>query len=277
VACFPVAAGAQLLQPGLGLVWAQLALFALPATLLPARAGLRAAPFLALRAPPPRTLGLALLVGLAAMLVGGALQALWTLVLPGALLQAFDVSRLFRRPPWEQALLVAAATALAPVCEELAFRGHLLSALRQRHGTRAAIALSTLAFAGLHLDPVRLPGLLFLGLLYGWLTVRAGSVYPAMLAHAVNNVAATALAISEPAGGAAEAIEPGPALAALAFGLLLLAPPLVALDRWLPPAPDSSAAIEVGEEAPGRTPRWGWTALAAALLGLAGIALLPRR
>lgn len=275
VALYPVALAAQFVQPGAGLVWTQLCLFALPAAALAALAGLAPARFLRLVAPPPRALGLALVIGAAAMLVGGALQALWVSVLPDRLLQAFDVARVFRRPGWERAVMIASAAGLAPVCEELAFRGHLLSALRLRARPPAAIALSALAFAALHLDPVRLPGLIFLGALYGWLTWRSGSVYPAVLAHAVNNAAATALALGSEA--VEQAPERGAAAAGLLVGLSLLALPALAFQRWLPPAPGAEAALAPGGGPAGRLPRWAVASAWAAAISLVLIALAPRR
>jgi membrane protease YdiL (CAAX protease family) len=272
-----VGAAAQLLQPGLGLAWTQLALFAFPAAALAARAGLGPRAFLRLVPPPPRTLGLALLIGVAAMLVGGALQALWSELLPAWLLSTFDVARLFQRAGWEQGLMIASAVGLAPVCEEVAFRGHLLSALRLRTGPAAAIALSALAFAAMHLDPVRFPGLLFLGLLYGWLTWRTGSVYPAVLAHAVNNAAATALALMGETGDTVAPLEPGAPAAALLVGLALLALPALALHRWLPTPPDAEAALAAGARPAGRLPGWAVALAWAAVISLSLIALAPRR
>jgi membrane protease YdiL (CAAX protease family) len=277
LALLPVGAAAQLLQPGLGLAWTQLALFAFPAAALAARAGLAPRAFLRLVRPPPRALGLALLIGVAAMLVGGALQALWSELLPVSLLRTFDVARLFQRTGWEQGLMIASAVGLAPVCEELAFRGHLLSALRLRAGPGVAIALSALAFAALHLDPVRLPGLLFLGLLYGWLTWRTGSVYPAVLAHAVNNAAATALALMGETADATTPLEPGAPAAALLVGLALLALPALALHRWLPPPPAAEAALAPGSRPVGRLPGWALAVAWAAVVSLSLIALAPRR
>lgn len=272
----PVGLAAQALQPGLGLLWTQLFAFALPAAALAAQAGLAPGPFLRLAPAPPRALGLALLVGAAALVVGGALQSLWALALPEGLLRTFDVARIFRRPPWEQALLVAAATTLAPVCEELAFRGHLLTALGLRRGPAAAIAASAAAFAAMHLDPVRLPGLAFLGALYAWLTWRSGSIYPAVLAHAVNNAAATALALG---GGAEDQALPSAAgaTAALVAGLLVLGPAALAFHRWLPPAPPFQAALAPGRGAAGRLPRWALAAGWAGVVALAVIAVAPRR
>lgn len=278
VLLFPAAQAAQLLQPAAGLVWTQLFLFAFPAAALAGWAGLSPARFLGLAAPPPRALGLALLVGVAGLLVGGALQALWAAALPPRLLEQFDVGRLFRQSPLTKAVMIGAATGLAPICEELAFRGHLLSALRLRHATPAAIALSAVAFAALHLDPVRLPGLLFLGVLFAWLTFRSGSIYPAVLAHAVNNAAATALALEgrDVEAGAA-APQAGPAAVALLLGLAVLGPVLLAYHRALPAPPGPEASLAPGPGPAGRLPRWavwvGW----AAIVSLVIIALSPRR
>lgn len=273
----PVGLVAQALQPGPALVWTQLFAFALPAAALAAGAGLSPARFLRLVAPPPRALGLGLLLAAAALVVGGALQALWTSLLPPDLLETFDVARLFERPAWERALMVGAATALAPLCEEVAFRGHLLSALALRRGPGAAIALSAVAFAALHLDPVRLPGLLFLGVLYGWMTWRAGSVYPAILAHAVNNAAATALALGPGEAAAEAAPEPAAALGALLAGAALLVPAALAYHRWLPPAPGPEAALAAGADPRGRLPRWVIRGAWLAIVSLVLIALAPRR
>lgn len=270
-ALFPVGLAAQALSPAAGLTWTQLFVFALPAAALVARRGLSPAHFLRLQAAPGRALALAVPVGAAALLVGGALQALWSTLLPGALLQAFDVGRLFRQPPLAQVVVVLAATALAPVCEELAFRGHLLSALRLRFGPAAAVALSAVAFAGWHLDPVRLPGLLFLGLLYGWLSWRSGSVWPSVVAHAVNNAAATALAMQQGSGPALEEVERGPAALALAFGAALLALLVQAFHRATPAPPPPEQVLSPGRWSAGRWPRW---ALLAALLAAGSLALL---
>jgi hypothetical protein len=278
LALLPAGLAAQAAWATAGLVWTELFAFALPAAALAAILGLDPARFLGLRRPPPGALPLAALAGAVAVVTGGSVQALWAGLLPASLLRTFDVTRIFARPPLELAVLVGAATLLAPLCEELAFRGHLLSALRLRRRPAAAIGLTALAFAALHLDPVRFPGLIVLGALYGWLTWRSGSVWPAVLAHAVNNAAATALALAwrgeEARGQPPEAAgEPG---LALLFSLALLAPLLLAYQRTMPPAPAAEAALARGAPRTGRLPRWvvvaGWTAT----IALALIALRPR-
>jgi membrane protease YdiL (CAAX protease family) len=272
VGLFPVGLAAQAISPVAGLVWTQLFAFLLPAAALAARAGLRPAAALRLGRPPPGALGLAALAGGAAFLAGGAMMTLWAWLLPPGLARTLDVGQLLSRPGWELPAVVAAAALLAPLCEEVAFRGYLLTALSQRLRPAAAVALSAALFGAMHLDLVRLPAVVFLGVLYGWLTWRSGSVWPAVLAHAVNNAAATALALRAGAARAPEATgSPAGALASLlvlAAALSALAPVLRAYHRTMPPAPSATAALAPGENRPGWV-TWAMAAGAAALLLIA--------
>lgn len=60
--------------------------------------------------------------------------------------------------PLFRAILFAQAVVVAPVCEELFFRGLLLNALHNHHTTPWAIALSALLFAAFHFNlPATLP------------------------------------------------------------------------------------------------------------------------
>ncbi len=90
--------------------------------------------------------------------------------------------------------LVIAANALAPgLCEELLHRGMLLGALAPRLGRVAAIAITTVLFAALHLEPARMATAALLGLAAGILAVWARSVWPAVVLHGVNNTVALAV------------------------------------------------------------------------------------
>jgi membrane protease YdiL (CAAX protease family) len=94
----------------------------------------------------------------------------------------------------EGALLLALSAALtcivAPVCEEILFRGYIFTALRNWRGTMPAALITALLFGGVHvgsapvLDLVPLAGLGFgLCLLYRY----TGSLYPSIVAHSLNN------------------------------------------------------------------------------------------
>jgi uncharacterized protein len=91
------------------------------------------------------------------------------------------------------ALLVLSAgltCVVAPICEEILFRGYIFTALRNWHGTLPAALITGLLFGGVHagsapaLDLVPLAGLGFgLCLLFRY----SGSLYPCVAAHALNN------------------------------------------------------------------------------------------
>lgn len=77
---------------------------------------------------------------------------------------------------------------LAPVCEELVFRGAVLRALLRwtpRHWL--AIAISALLFALIHANPIQMPHAFLVGLLLGWLYYRTDSIVPGIVYHWVNN------------------------------------------------------------------------------------------
>ena len=84
-------------------------------------------------------------------------------------------------------LLLGAAVFAAAVCEEFLFRGLLLQLLRRRSGWLVAIVSSALLFAIFHLNPVVLAPVGLVGAYLAVLVWRSGSLYPAILAHALNN------------------------------------------------------------------------------------------
>jgi len=82
----------------------------------------------------------------------------------------------------------------APLAEELLFRGAWFSRLEPRLGTWPTILLTGLSFGVVHLgSPWTVPLLAVLGIGLGWLRARSGSVWPGVLAHALNNAAGVAL------------------------------------------------------------------------------------
>jgi membrane protease YdiL (CAAX protease family) len=87
---------------------------------------------------------------------------------------------------------------VAPLTEELLFRGVLLARLRRSMSANSAIAISAAVFAGIHLiDPNALfvvPGLFVIGLVLGYQALKTGRIGLAVMTHAgVNLLAAVAL------------------------------------------------------------------------------------
>jgi len=89
---------------------------------------------------------------------------------------------------------------IAPVLEELLFRGVLLSRLRRAMSPTNAILISSALFAGIHLiDPEALfvvPGLFVIGVVVGYQALRTGRIGLSIMTHAgVNLLAAIALLV----------------------------------------------------------------------------------
>ncbi len=116
-------------------------------------------------------------------------------LLPKSWQQIYDMSAIFRgQTPVELALIIASVGLGAPVCEEFFFRGVLFQGLKAPGGrSQQAIVISAVVFSLFHLDPVGFLARLELGVLFGWLMLRTGSLWPGILAHAANNIVSTAL------------------------------------------------------------------------------------
>jgi sodium transport system permease protein len=76
---------------------------------------------------------------------------------------------------------------LAPVCEELAFRGFILTGLRRRFHPWTAIVLSSLLFAVSRLNVFQFVPMFILGVILGVIATRSRSVLPGMLLHVLYN------------------------------------------------------------------------------------------
>ncbi|MBM3843266.1 MAG: glutamate-5-semialdehyde dehydrogenase [Verrucomicrobia bacterium] len=81
------------------------------------------------------------------------------------------------------------AVVIAPVTEEIVFRGLILRGLLGRWRPAAAIFGSAGLFALVHFNPAQAPVAVLLGLLTGWLYARTRSLGLCILAHALNNAA----------------------------------------------------------------------------------------
>ena len=97
----------------------------------------------------------------------------------------------FRIPLWPLSLLIIAV--LAPIAEELLFRGILLPALvRTQLGFWGAAVVSTLAWTLLHFT-YSIAGMMLvflLGMIFSWLYARTGSLRVPIFAHMANNAIA---------------------------------------------------------------------------------------
>jgi len=195
---FTVGSFVQVANPAFGIAFDELFVFS-GLTLLTVRAmNFRPTAFLAIRPPVAAAWPPALLAAAAGFFAAGALNALNRLLVGPEFADRFDVAPLFEglRSPAEMALLTVGVAVLAPIGEELLFRGYLMRVLGARYGSLGALLVTSALFAAVHVNPASVIALFALGLAFGLLRLWSGSVLPSVVAHAVQNGASTAMVFS---------------------------------------------------------------------------------
>lgn len=77
---------------------------------------------------------------------------------------------------------------LAPILEEMLFRGAIEGRLlRMWQNPWGAIIVSSLVFGVVHMNPAQIPFAILLGVMFGWLYYRTGSLLPGIIGHVLNN------------------------------------------------------------------------------------------
>lgn len=109
---------------------------------------------------------------------------------PQGIREAMEVAR---DPGFFLASLLVMA-GLAPLVEELVFRGLLYGWLAGVWGTVPAWLVSSACFAAAHVELSHILLVLPLGLWLGWLRRRTDSIWPSLVAHTINNGLAIAAA-----------------------------------------------------------------------------------
>jgi membrane protease YdiL (CAAX protease family) len=95
---------------------------------------------------------------------------------------------------WVRAVVLTFVLAVAPLTEELLFRGWLQPLLRQRFGPQRAMVAQAVLFGAVHTDRLwAIPPLVLIGFTCGWLRERSGSVLPGWLLHVLNNGVAASM------------------------------------------------------------------------------------
>lgn len=160
---------------------------------------------------------------------------------------------------------VLSAALIAPLGEELLFRGVLMSAW-EKGGSKRAVAVTSLLFAMLHGSITGLPGELLGGVLIAAIVLWTNSIYGGMIFHGAYNAASVILTYvtsGMPANAAAQqamqvdlfAAAGGAAIAATIVGLIVRGAMLAAIMRlfWVrgrlhgfKPAPAQSVSVDAG-------------------------------
>lgn len=222
-------------SPQLGLAAAELSVVWLMALFI-RHQRLKAEDLLLLNATPLPALGLTLLLAISASLLiaefdlfFGELMAAGGLPLPLYFQRSLIEIQLVRDLT-ELGMGLIAVVALPGICEELLFRGFLLTGLCAHQGPRAGVLGPALIFALTHFNPWQLPALFLFGAFLGLLVYWTHSIYPAIVAHMTNNLLSFA-GVNLKVYWGIEALDYGQhlplpaligALGVLAVGLLLL-------------------------------------------------------
>lgn len=113
---------------------------------------------------------------------------------------------------WEIVLFGVLVAVVTPIFEEIVYRGMLLGRLVKSMSRRKAVLISSAAFAFVHLlDPnaiLMVPGLFIVGLVLGYLALRAGNIGLPIFAHmGTNGLAVILLAYGEELEELSETVE----------------------------------------------------------------------
>lgn len=118
------------------------------------------------------------------LLLWGVLFMFSTSVVLEPLLNALpEVPNVYGRGIWSVVTLVV----LAPLFEEVIFRGVLLDSMRARYGVVVAWLLSSLMFGAVHGHPTVIVNAVFMGLILGFVYIASDSLWSTIFLHAINN------------------------------------------------------------------------------------------
>ena len=117
------------------------------------------------------------------------------------ILYGFSYSAAFGEPSpntdigitWDSSLAAIGITffsiaILAPIAEELMFRGYILESIKKLHGDAVAVFASSILFGIAHFpDPFTIGMATIGGAIYGFVKVKTGSLWPSLVSHLIWN------------------------------------------------------------------------------------------
>jgi len=104
--------------------------------------------------------------------------------LPESAREVMSLMKVGDHPVW---LLLVVFAVTPAICEELAFRGFILSGLARGGRLAIAVGISSLMFGIIHMIPQQAFNAALLGLVLGLLAIYSRSLFPAMAFHFFNN------------------------------------------------------------------------------------------
>jgi len=202
-------------------------------------------PEIGLGKPAPYQIGLGVALGLVVFaIVSGAdigLGALLPKVLPKAVFDALDqftkavtaggMFETINSVPLKFLFALAGAVA-APIGEEVFFRGLLYNSLKRRLNVPAAIVISGLMFALVHIGPFAILLIFPMGMFLAYVYEKTKSLWVTICIHATHNGLSFVVAMAVPHAGEAPKQPIKPVLPPSKPGVVWQAPPHLSRDTW---------------------------------------------
>lgn len=136
-----------------------------------------------------RAVGFGLLFGIAGLFVSIPASLLWTAIVGDDANSAAGLVFGEARGTWAWAVAVfALIVIIAPICEEIVYRGLLWGALDQRWGRWVAFGVTTVVFSVAHLEWTRTPLLLIVAIPIGLARLYTDNLSASIVAHQVTNL-----------------------------------------------------------------------------------------
>ncbi|MCB2354890.1 CPBP family intramembrane glutamic endopeptidase [Clostridium estertheticum] len=120
-------------------------------------------------------------------------------------------------------ILIISVIIVAPIYEEIIFRGILLKGMSKKTNSAVAIVVSALLFAVVHMNIPQGINAFLLGLVLGFIYLNKKSIYLSIFAHFINNVLALSLSSFFSSIGGEYAIEIHCILSFVGIILLIIA------------------------------------------------------
>ncbi len=137
-----------------------------------------------------------LMVAVAALVLASLFNFVYATYIISGMPMQDEIAKLLAsipRTPLNIALGLFAIAIVAPLIEELLFRGLLQKSLMQHMPVWAAIALAAFVFSAVHMQLYAMPALMSLGAAFGYIYYKTGSLRMTIVLHMVNNTLALVL------------------------------------------------------------------------------------
>ena len=153
-----------------------------------------------IRKPTWQEIALGVSLGFGMLLISTVLENLMKSLMPhlfspqtiadlNTMTEKFSAGDVFEKigSPFAKTLFAIGGGVLAPIGEEVYFRGFIYNCLKHRFTVPLSIVLSGAIFAAIHISPLAIPVIFLMGMFLALVYEKTKSLWVTILMHAVNN------------------------------------------------------------------------------------------